>query len=39
METAGMLSSIGPMKEVFAETGEKPEPLPANKRPPRELES
>jgi regulator of protease activity HflC (stomatin/prohibitin superfamily) len=39
METAGMLSSIGAMKEVFAETGEKPEPLPANKRPPRELES
>ena len=39
METAGMLSSIGAMKEVFAETGEKAEPLPTNKRPPRELES
>jgi len=39
METAGMLSSIGAMKEVFAETGEKNEQLPTNKRPPRELES
>jgi len=38
METAGMLSSIGAMKEVFAETGEKNEQLPTNKRPPRELE-
>lgn len=38
METAGMLSSIGAMKEVFAETGEKSEQLPSNKRPPRELE-
>jgi Membrane protease subunits, stomatin/prohibitin homologs len=39
METSGMLSSIGAMKEVFAETGEKSEQLPTNpKRPPRELE-
>ena len=28
METSTMLSSIGAIKEVFAETGEKSQPLP-----------
>jgi regulator of protease activity HflC (stomatin/prohibitin superfamily) len=37
METSSMLSSIGALKEVFAETGEKtPEPKP-QPRSPREL--
>ncbi|CAN5465587.1 SPFH domain-containing protein [soil metagenome] len=39
METSSMLSSIGAIKEVFAETGEKqPEKLPNPPRTPRELE-
>jgi regulator of protease activity HflC (stomatin/prohibitin superfamily) len=39
METSGMLSSIGAMKEVFAETGEKNDQLPKQpQRPPKELE-
>lgn len=38
METAGMLSSIGAMKEVFAETGQQNEQLPNPQRSPRELE-
>ncbi|HMS39459.1 MAG TPA: SPFH domain-containing protein [Pyrinomonadaceae bacterium] len=38
METSSMLSSIGAIKEVFAETGEKqPEKLPNPPRSPREL--
>ena len=38
METSSMLSSIGAIKEVFAETGEKqPEKLPNPPRTPREL--
>jgi regulator of protease activity HflC (stomatin/prohibitin superfamily) len=40
METSTMLSSIGAIKEVFAETGEKserPEQLPKPPRSPREL--
>jgi hypothetical protein len=40
METSSMLSSVGALKEVFAETGEKSEPknnqLP-QQRAPREL--
>jgi len=37
-ETSAMLSSIGAIKEVFAETGEKAEELPpAPPRSPREL--
>lgn len=37
METSTMLSSIGAIKEVFSETGEKSEQLPAAPRTPREL--
>ena len=38
METSSMLSSIGAIKEVFAETGEKKEEQPQNPpRSPREL--
>lgn len=37
METSSMLSSIGAIKEVFSETGEKAEPTP-KPRSPRELE-
>ena len=37
METSAMLSSIGAIKEVLAETGEKPEQLPKPPRSPREL--
>lgn len=37
METSTMLSSIGAIKEVLAETGEKKEELPAPPRSPREL--
>ncbi len=35
METSSMLSSVGALKEMFAETGEKKEPTPP--RNPREL--
>ncbi len=37
METSTMLSSIGAIKEVFSETGEKSEPPPTPPRSPREL--
>lgn len=37
METSTMLSSIGAIKEVLAETGEKKEELPPTPRSPREL--
>jgi regulator of protease activity HflC (stomatin/prohibitin superfamily) len=37
METSTMLSSIGAIKEVLAETGEKKEQLPPQPRGPREL--
>lgn len=37
VETSSLLSSIGAIKEVFAETGEKSEPLPPG-RSPKELE-
>ncbi|HQU84925.1 MAG TPA: SPFH domain-containing protein [Pyrinomonadaceae bacterium] len=37
METSSLMSSIGSFKEIFAETGEKKEPLPASPRNPREL--
>lgn len=37
METTAMLSSVGMLKEVFAETGEKKEELPPTPRTPREL--
>jgi len=37
METSAMLSSIGAIKEVLSETGEKSEQLPSPPRPPREL--
>lgn len=39
METSSMLSSVGALKEVFAETGEKNEQpkIPPPSRPPREL--
>jgi regulator of protease activity HflC (stomatin/prohibitin superfamily) len=37
METSTMLSSIGAIKEVLGETGEKKEPAPAPPRSPREL--
>jgi len=37
METSSMLSSIGAIKEVFAETGEKKEQLNPPQRPQREL--
>jgi hypothetical protein len=37
METSAMLSSIGAIKEVFAETGEKKEQLPNTPRSPKEL--
>jgi regulator of protease activity HflC (stomatin/prohibitin superfamily) len=37
METSAMLSSIGAIKEVLSETGEKPEQLPKPPRSPREL--
>lgn len=36
-ETSAMLSSIGAIKEVFSETGEKAEELPPPPRSPREL--
>lgn len=38
VETSTMLSSIGALKEVFAETGETQEKLPQSPRSPRELE-
>ena len=37
METSTLLSSIGAIKEVLAETGEKSEVLPSTPRTPREL--
>lgn len=37
METTTLLSSIGAIKEVLSETGEKPEQLPNTPRTPREL--
>ncbi len=37
METSSMLSSVGALKEVFAETGEKKEQLQNPPRSPREL--
>lgn len=37
METSTMLSSIGAIKEVLSETGEKKEPPPTPPRSPREL--
>jgi regulator of protease activity HflC (stomatin/prohibitin superfamily) len=37
METSSMLSSIGAIKEVLSETGEKKEELPSPPRSPREL--
>lgn len=37
METSTMLSSIGAIKEVLSETGEKSEQLPNSPRSPREL--
>lgn len=37
METSAVLSSIGAIKEVLAETGEKSEQLPSPPRTPREL--
>lgn len=37
METSTMLSSIGAIKEVLSETGEKSEQLPSPPRSPREL--
>jgi regulator of protease activity HflC (stomatin/prohibitin superfamily) len=37
METSTMLSSIGAIKEVLSETGEKSEQLPPPQRQPREL--
>lgn len=38
VETSSMLSSVGALKEIFAETGEKNQPLPNSSRPPnREL--
>ncbi len=40
METSSMLASVGALKEVFAETGEKTEPTRTQQpRSPRELES
>lgn len=36
-ETAGVLSTVGAFKEVFAETGEKKEQLQGTPRSPREL--
>ncbi|MEP7149971.1 MAG: hypothetical protein ABI857_13920 [Acidobacteriota bacterium] len=37
METSTMLSSIGAIKEVFSETGEKSTEAPKPPRGPREL--
>ena len=37
VETSAMLSSIGALKEVFAETGEKDAQLPQTPKTPREL--
>ena len=37
VETSGLLSTIGAFKEMFTETGEKPEKLPPPPRSPREL--
>lgn len=37
VETSSMLASIGALKEVLSETGEKREELPATPRSPREL--
>ncbi|MEP6705057.1 MAG: SPFH/Band 7/PHB domain protein, partial [Acidobacteriota bacterium] len=37
METSTMLSSIGAIKEVLSETGEKRDPAPTPPRSPREL--
>ena len=37
VETSSMLASVGALKEVFAETGEKSEQLPKPPRSPREL--
>jgi hypothetical protein len=35
METASVLSSVGAIKEVFAETGEKKERTEQQPKPPR----
>lgn len=37
VETSSLMSSIGAFKEIFAETGEKQDKLPASPRNPREL--
>lgn len=37
METSTLLSSVGAIKEILAETGEKRDELPATPRSPREL--
>src|SRR3954471_16628110 len=37
-ETSAVLSSVGAFKEIFSETGEKPNELPKPPRSPRELE-
>jgi regulator of protease activity HflC (stomatin/prohibitin superfamily) len=37
VETSSMLSAVGALKEVFAETAEKPQQLPSSPRNPREL--
>jgi regulator of protease activity HflC (stomatin/prohibitin superfamily) len=37
METSGVLSAVGALKEVLSETGEKNEQLPSPPRTPREL--
>jgi regulator of protease activity HflC (stomatin/prohibitin superfamily) len=37
METSSVLSSVGMLKEVFSETGEKRDELPPSPRSPREL--
>ena len=37
METSAMLSSVGALKEVFSETGEKNDKLPPPPKSPREL--
>jgi regulator of protease activity HflC (stomatin/prohibitin superfamily) len=37
VETSSMLASVGALKEVFAETGEKKEQIPNAPRTPREL--
>jgi regulator of protease activity HflC (stomatin/prohibitin superfamily) len=37
METSTLLSSVGAIKEILSETGEKKEELPSSPRSPREL--